>query len=93
MQGIEAVAGGGNVSKNIGRLAGGTVATGTGEYARASFWVTATEPDTKGSPGGAIYRIAQPVWQRAVDDEAASIHAYAQSLYEQAARESGIAVR
>jgi hypothetical protein len=93
MTGVEALPGGGNVTKNIGRLAGGIVSTGTGEMARASFWVAATEPDTKGKPGGAIYKIAQPVWQRAVDDEAASIKSYAESLYSQAAREAGITVK
>ena len=94
MTGFDAVpSGGGSLSKAIGRLAGGTVATDVGYQAHASFWVAATEPDTKGVPGGAIYRIAQPVWQRAVDDEAASIRQYAESLYAGAARESGFTVR
>lgn len=90
--GFEATPGTGNVSKNIGRLAGGTPAYGDRTNARASFWVAATEPDTKGTPGNAVYRIAQPVWQRAVDDESQSIRDYAEGAYRQAAKEAGIAV-
>lgn len=92
MTGVAAVVGGGNLSASIGRLAGGTVASGIRDDARASFWVATTEPDTKGKPGGAIFTVAQPVWQRAVDDEAASMTEYAETGFKTAARESGIKV-
>jgi hypothetical protein len=93
LTGFDALPGTGNVSKNIGKLAGGTVASGIRDDARASFWVTATEPDTKGNatPKG-IYRVAQPVWQTAVDKVAAENFAEAEAAYSQAARESGIKV-
>jgi len=90
--GSEALPGSGKVSKNIGRIAGGTVATSIRDNARASFWVAATEPDTKGTPGGAIYRIAQPVWQRAVDEVSAKQMQVALEMYSNAAAESGIRV-
>lgn len=81
------------VSREVGRLAGGTLARGDGEMARASFWVTTTEPDTKGKPGHGFERRIMPVWQRAVDDEAASIMAhYIVPAYAEAARSAGIKV-
>jgi hypothetical protein len=89
----EAVPGTGNISGNINRLAGGTVATGVSDQARATFWVATTEPDTKGVPGGALYRIAQPVWQAAVDAEAVSIKTHAMDLFSRSAAESGLKVR
>lgn len=92
LTGFDALPGTGNVSKNIGKLAGGTVATGDRNNARATFWVTATEPDTKGKPGGAIYRVAQPVWQRAVDAIAAENYAEASTAYSEVSRDSGIKV-
>jgi len=90
MTGLEAIAGGGNVSKRIGVIAGGTVATREGPVARASFWVSGTEADTVKN---ALVRVAKPVWERAIDAEAAGIAAYAGRLYEQSARESGIWVK
>ena len=86
-----AQAGSGDVSKSINRVAGATVATGEAEMASASFWVTATEPDTKGNRGD-LFRVAQPVWQRGIDEESASIRTYAESLYTKAAQDSGIKV-
>lgn len=86
----EVQAGGGNVSKRIGKVAGGLPASGDQTKATARFWVATTEPDTKGLPGRALYTIIQPVWERAVDAEAASIRAYAETLYAQTARDSGL---
>lgn len=90
---LDAQPGSGNVSKNIGRLAGGRLARGSDLSAEASFWVTATEPDTKGVPGNAIFRVAQPIWQRAVDTEAASIRGHAEKLYGAAIKSSGLVVK
>lgn len=59
---------------------------------RAAFSVAATEPDTKGKQE-ALYKIAQPVWQAAVDEEAKETFAYAQRLYKAAAEDAGIPVR
>lgn len=87
----EAIPGAGNVSKNIGRVAGGKLATETSSVARASFWVTSTEPDSKGA-NTAISKVLQPVWQKAVDDEAAEIMEYAATLYIRAAERSGLKV-
>jgi hypothetical protein len=91
MTGMDALPGSGSLSKGIGRLAGGTVAVDVGGFARASFWVSATEPDTKGERG-ALFRIAQPVWQRAIDAEAAKMLGYAADNYTAAAVQSGIPV-
>lgn len=88
----EAQPGGGKVSSAIGRVAGGTRATSTRGVARASFWVSTTEPDSKGSQGG-INKVLQPTWQLAVDQEAAATHAYAEQLFAQALREAGYTVR
>ena len=93
MTGFEALPGGGSVSGRIGTIAGGTVARDVGNSARASFWVTATISDTEGKPGNAIFRVAQPVWQRAVDDEADRLYREAQETYVAAARESGFTVK
>lgn len=86
----EATPGTGNVSNSIGRVAGGTRATGNS--ARASFWITTTEPDSKGSNRG-INQVLNPTWQRAVDSEAAAIAAYAEKLYAQSLREAGFTVK
>ena len=59
---------------------------------RAGFSVATTEPDTKGKPGGAIYRIAQPVWQAAVDEEARFQYSKAQAAYTEAIEAAGIHV-
>lgn len=88
----EAQPGGGKVSSAIGRVAGGTRATSTSGVARASFWVSTTEPDSKGGQEG-INKVLQPTWQRAVDQEAAATHAYAEQLFAQALREAGYTVR
>lgn len=88
----EALPGGGNVSKAIGRVAGGTRATSTSGPARASFWVSTTEPDSKGSQRG-ITRVLEPAWQRAVDVETAATVAYAEKLYAQALRQAGFTVK
>lgn len=88
-----ALTGTGPISGNVNRLAGGTVATGVSDQARATFWVATTEPDTKGTPGGALYRIAQPVWQAAVDAEAEAIKNHALDMFSTAARQSGLKVR
>ena len=84
----QAMPGGGNVGKAIGRVAGGSPAQGSSNYARASFWVSTTEPDTKGN-GGGIERVLEPVWQKATDAEAASIHAYAEAQYAKVLQEAG----
>jgi hypothetical protein len=91
--GLQALPGGGNVTKSIGRLAGGMVARETDLDARATFWVTATEPDTKGRQGAGLFGVAQPVWQRALDDEAAALRDYAESLYVESARKSGLVLK
>lgn len=88
----EVAAGSGSVSKAIGRVAGGTRANRAGGVAKASFWVSTPEPDSKGTQQG-ITRVLEPVWQRAVDAEAASINAYAEELYTQAIREAGFTVK
>lgn len=88
----EAQPSGGNVGKAIGRVAGGTRATTTSGAARATFWVSTTEPDSKGSQRG-ITRVLEPVWQRAVDQETAATVAYAEKLYAQALREAGFTVK
>ena|ERR1039457_2358076 len=94
MTGLDAVAGSGSVSKAIGKLAGGKVATGATDVAHASFWVTGTNPDTDGSKGGAaLFAVAQPVWQKAVDDEAANnFRTAAERAYIRAALKAGIPV-
>lgn len=90
--GFEALPGTGKVSRNIGKLAGGTPAYGSGISARASFWVTATESDSKGARGG-LDRVARPVWQAAVDAEAISTRAYAETLFSETARSCGLTVK
>jgi len=85
MTGMNALPGGTGTEKDIGRLAGGSVAVDVGNQARASFWVSATEPETKGevSPK-AIFSVAQPVWQKAVDEVASgNLRHAAEKLYEQ----------
>ena len=88
----EALPGGDKLSSKIGTLAGARAAAGNQLTARATFWVATSEADTKGEKKGAIFRIAQPIWQAAVDAEAASIRQYATEEYKQAARESGFLV-
>jgi hypothetical protein len=88
----EALPGGGGVSKAIGRVAGGTMAMSGGGVAKASFWVATTEPDSKGA-NRAIERLMLPHWQKAVDDEAAGITAYAEQLYIKAIQDAGFTVK
>ena len=90
--GVEAVAGGGNVSKSIGRVAGGVLATGSGPVASASFWVSGTEAGAKGTRGDALFRVAQPVWERALAMQADENYIKAAELYRNAAVASGIDV-
>lgn len=87
----EALAGSGKVSRAIGKEAGGKPARGIGKVF-ASFWVRDTEPSTKGGARG-IQRVAEPVWQRALDAEAASMTAEAEKRFADLAKKSGFAVR
>jgi hypothetical protein len=84
-------AGDGKVGRAIGRVAGGTLAT-DGQRARASFWVTTTEPDSKGV-GTGITKVLEPIWQRAVDQEATQKADYAEQLYAQVLRDAGFTVK
>ncbi len=59
---------------------------------RAGFSVATTEPDTKGKPGNAIYRVAQPVWQAAVDEEAKFQYSKVSAAYKKALEEAGLVV-
>jgi len=78
----------GRLAARIGKLAGGTIATGN-TNAKATFWVTATRPDTK-SNRDALRKIAQPVWQEALDHEAAFVlKKAAEAEYKAAARALG----
>lgn len=88
----EALVGGGKVSKSINRIAGGTRALEGAGMATASFWVTTTEPDSKGS-NTAIPRIMEPIWQTALDEETVSITEYAEKVYEQVLRDAGMSVK
>jgi hypothetical protein len=90
--GAEATPGTGNVSRNIGRLAGGQPAADGAVSATARWWVTATEPDTKGMGAAGLRKVAEPVWQAAVDAEAASIRDYAERAYGETIRSEGITV-
>lgn len=83
---------GGKVGQAIGRVAGGIPATDGQAVARARFWVSSTEPDTKGKGGLGFKSVAEPVWQRAVDKESALTRERAEQLYAQAARECGFKV-
>ena len=65
----------------------------TGESGLARFTVATTEPDTKGSPGGALERRIAPVWQRAVEAETQSILKHAQETYANQLRRAGFVVR
>ncbi len=58
---------------------------------RAMFAVSATEPDTKGGQG-ALERIAQPVWQQAIDDEAKHIEQRVSAAYHRQIERAGIKV-
>ena len=76
----------GSLSRRIGKIAGGTPATGKGK-ASATFWFASPTPDTK----AAIYKIAQPVWERAMEDEAKFVMAKAiEKEYRDAAKAIGI---
>jgi hypothetical protein len=90
MTGMDALPYGKGSAKDIGRLAGGTVAVDTGGGARAQFWVSATEPETKGTVlPEAIFSIAQPVWQRAIDEVAkGNMRHVAQKLYEEGVKKT-----
>lgn len=80
----------GNVSKKLGKVAGVTPAqNGSG---RAAFWVATTEADTKGTPGGSLQRVIEPVWQRAVDAEVESIRRQIAADYTATIRASGFKV-
>ncbi len=59
---------------------------------RAGFSVATTEPDTKGTPGHALERIAQPIWQAAVDDEARFQESKVRAAYVNAIEDAGITV-
>lgn len=83
-----ATAGGGSVSKRIGVLAGGKVATAANK-ATASFWVTGTGADQE----DALHKIAEPVWQRALDNEGRSMQKYAADAYAKAVRAAGFQVK
>lgn len=64
---LPGVTSGGSISSRIGKIAGGTPATGTGR-AIARFWVAATQPDTQRNKE-ALKRVAEPVWQEALNHE------------------------
>lgn len=83
---------GGKVGQAIGRVAGGMPATEGSAVATARFWVSATEPDSKGMGGAGFKKVAEPVWQSAANKEATATRAYAEKLYVQAAMKSGIKV-
>ena len=85
-----ALSGGGKVSKRIGIIAGAELAASDATTARASFWVGGTTPQEHKGQDDALFRIALPVWQRAIDAEAAGTIVYAEKLYAEAARESGL---
>lgn len=68
---VTGIFGNGAATGNRGRLADGVKATGAGK-ATASWWVTATIPDSEGSHD-ALRSIAQPVWEKAMADETESI--------------------
>jgi hypothetical protein len=83
----------GNLTRSLGRLADVSPATGTNAaFASASFWVTTTEPDSKGQGGRALRTVAEPVWQAAVFTEAASIQAEAERRYTEIIRRTGVKV-
>jgi hypothetical protein len=88
----EATPYGKGASSAIGRVAGGTRATATGNRAAASFWVSTTEPDSKGA-GEGFTKVLQPVWNRAVEIETGNAVAYGEKLFAQALREAGYEVR
>lgn len=78
----------GSISKRIGKIAGGTPATGTGK-ATARFWVSGTQAESN----GALFHIAEPVWQEALDNEARQVTAYAaKQEYKQAMKSLGFKV-
>lgn len=82
---------GGSVSSRLGRIAGGSPAT-PGLVATASFWVADTEPSSKGGTMG-LQRIAEPVWQQALNDEASGMMREAEKRYAEAIREAGFTVK
>ena len=75
------------INKGLARIT--PAANGSG---RAGFSVATTEADTKGIPGHALERIAQPVWQAAVDDEARFQYSKVQRAYIAAIEDAGITV-
>lgn len=78
---------GGSISRRIGKIAGGRPATGNN--ARATFWIAAPEPDSQ-SGRDAIYKIAEPIWQQAMDEEGKLILKRAiEKEYAAAARAAG----
>ena len=73
----------------VGRLGDGKIATGTGSSA-ATFWVSGTRPDEKKR---ALFSIAEPAWQAALNAEAQSLEAYAAAReYKNAMRAVGLKV-
>jgi len=93
MTGAPAVAGGGSVTGRIGKIAGGIVAVDLGSGARASFWVSGTRPQQHKGEEDALFRIAQPVWQQAVDEVGAGNFKHATEMaYKDAARKAGLKV-
>jgi hypothetical protein len=73
----------------VGRLGNGKKATGTGS-ASATFWVSGTRPDEKKK---ALFSIAEPAWQAALNAEAQSLAAYAAAReYKNAIRAVGLKV-
>lgn len=90
VEGQESLSNVGRLSKLLSRdLA--RVEPSKGGIGRAKFSVAATEADTKGSvePKG-IVKVAQPVWQRAVNAEVASIRKEIELRYRQSLMTAGI---
>lgn len=88
---VSGIFGNGSSPKGRGRLADGVKASGTGK-ASAKWWISATMPDTEGSHD-ALRKIAEPVWQAALDAEAASITKHAmEHSYREALRLAGFRV-
>lgn len=80
-----------SVSKRIGKLADGRPATGRGR-AIATFWVSGTRPDDKEAKS-AIFKVAEPVWQEALDHERQFLVEKANELdYKQAIRLAGLKI-
>ena len=85
---------GGDINKISKLLSKGLaqITPAQGGSGRAGFSVATTEPDTKGTPGHALERIAQPIWQAAVDDEARFQYSKTRDAYVAAIEDAGITV-